>query len=125
MPSEIDAAKAKEVVAALKERMARFLKDIYECIHGRPADQCDTCKGRTRHGISVGELTAELQREGLVTVEFTGNDETGPAATATRRRPSLKTIAGIGAAGIFIGVIGWRKGKFLLRAIRRDTASSS
>lgn len=122
MPSENADGKAKEVVATFKERTARYLKDLYECIHHQPADRCGVCNGRTRNGISVAELTAELKAQRLVAVEFNGDGKTPPPA---RQRPSLKTIAGLGAAGIFIGIIGWRNGKVLLRAIRRNPGGNA
>lgn len=109
--------RAEEAVKHLEETMLRHVRALLECIHHQAADRCGICRGRTTGGLPMETLLDIMRERGFVTAELFQVTNAAP----NRRPRSLRTLIGLGiGAGAFAAIVGWRGGKILVQAIRRN-----
>ena len=122
VPREI-LERVRERAALIKKRRESDINAFMECIHGRKADECPTCKGVTRIGAPMDVVLEVCREEELVGVEMTVTRSTAQGPVILHRR-FLKTImgVGIGAGGFFIRLVGWKGGKLIWRLLKKNGA---
>ena len=114
-----------EAVRAVMRRIEKEVHALLECIHGRQADQCSQCAGRTAKGVPLELMLGELTRQGLIHVQ-PPTDEAGAARPPSRRPASMKTMVGAGiGATFFLAFVGWQGGKLIWRLVGKGKGNSA